>query len=105
MVVDRKLTVESLGKAFAEHLRNEPDVRELWVAEDEDGFVVSIITDEIDPERERHLYAYASPIQRKLPDALFEVHVSNPRYYPSLSGDQLRTAVLPSGARRIQLKQ
>ena len=103
MVVDRKLTVESLGKAFAEHLRNEPDVRELWVAEDEDGFVVSIITDEIDQERELQLYSCSSRVRQQFPEALYEVHLTIPSRYSYTSLAELRRGKLSPDAKKVPL--
>jgi hypothetical protein len=103
MVVDRKPTVESLGKSYAALVRDDEAVRELWVTEDNDGFIVSILVDEIDADHERRLYRPASEVQRQFPDALFEVHVNNPRVYPGLTFDEYRSTVLPHGARRIAL--
>ena len=103
MAVDRKPTVESLGNAFAAHLRDAADVRELWVSEDEDGFVVSIFTDEIDPERELGLYEIATSVQRRLPEALFEVHLIIPSRYADESFAELKRRKIPQDAKKVPL--
>lgn len=105
MIVDRKPTVESMGKAYAELVRDDHSVRELWVTEDCEGFIVSMLTDEIDADHERRLYGLAIQVQQQFPDALFEVHVRNPRNYTLNSRDQMRDKFLPAGARQIPLER
>ncbi len=105
MVVDRKPTVESLGKVYADLVRDDESVRELWVSADSEGFIVSILTDEIDADHERRLYALASGVQQRFPDALFEVHVRNRANYSFDSLDQMKSALLPTVAKRIPLER
>lgn len=105
MVVDRKPTVESMGKAYAALLRDDHSVRELWVTEDCEGFIVSMLTDEIDADHERRLYSLANQVQQQFPDALFEVHVNNLRNYTLPTIDELRRHVLPADARQVPLSR
>jgi hypothetical protein len=104
MVVDRKPTAESLGRVFAKAVRGDDAVREIWVTEDQDGFIISVFTDEIDADHERKIYARSLDVHEKFPEALFEVHVRNPANYSFESFGEMRDTLLPPGARKAQLQ-
>lgn len=70
-----------IARAFAEIIRDEPVVRELWVSEnvEEFGRVLWLIVDPIDIDAERELYG--DPVDRlydRFPKGDFSVMVLNP---------------------------
>src|SRR5690554_4699486 len=105
MIVDRQPTVESIGKIFADAVRDDEAVREVWVAEDCEGFIISVFTDEIDIPHELQIYGHDMDVHKQFPDALFEVHVNNPRNYTFTSFEKMRSALLPKNAVRIMSRQ
>jgi hypothetical protein len=71
-----------VGRAFAEIIRDEPFVRELWVTADteEPGIYLWLITDPIDMDAERDLHG--TPTDRlfdRFPREDIWVHPLNPR--------------------------
>jgi hypothetical protein len=73
-----------VGRAFAEIIRDEPFVRELWVTADteEPGIHLWLITDPLDMEAERYFYGTPSDlIEDSFPKEYVWVHVRNPRHY------------------------
>lgn len=71
-----------VGRAFAEIVRDEPAVRELWVTADteEPGIYLWLITDPLDMEAESHFYGSPSDrIQDLFPTEYVLVFPLNPR--------------------------
>jgi hypothetical protein len=73
-----------VGRAFAEIVRDEPVVRELWVTADteEPGIHLWLITDALDWEAEEHFYGKPSDlIEGRFPTEYLWVHVMNPLHH------------------------
>jgi hypothetical protein len=73
-----------VGRAFAEIVRDNPVVRELWVTADteEPGIHLWLITDPLDWEAEGHFYGSPSDeIEDCFPSEYVWVHVMNPRHF------------------------
>jgi hypothetical protein len=70
-----------VGRAFAEIVRDEPAVRELWVTADteEPGIHLWLITDPLDWEAEGSFHgAPSDAIEERFPGEYVWVHVRNP---------------------------
>jgi hypothetical protein len=70
-----------VGRAFAEIIRDEPAVRELWVTADteEPGVHLWLITDPIDWDKIHDLYGVpVDTLFERYPKGDFELHILNP---------------------------
>ena len=91
-----------VGRAFAEIIRDEPIVRELWVTVERGDYSVGLwlVTDPIDLDTIGELYA--SPLNRlyqRFPEGDFDFNVLNPSH---LRGDLHQR--LPKDAERVPLR-
>jgi hypothetical protein len=81
-VGSRQALAVEIGRAFAEIIRDNPAVHELWVTADteEPGIHLWLITDPIDSDAQRDFYGSPSDlIEDRFPTEYVWVHVMNPR--------------------------
>lgn len=100
MVVQQPVDAMTVGCTFAEMLRGEMGVRELWVNTLRDRVDLYLIVDAIDADAERHLYDLSGELYDVFPELRFQLFVHNPRFF--LAGTDLRTQ-MPRGSRQVPL--
>lgn len=100
MAVVKPVTVDDLGRAYAEAIHSEPDVRQLWAkpGRDEVEFWL-LVSETTDLETELRLYEADLLVHDRFPDTATFLHVVNPRHYPRFDPDE----VIPAGAKEIAL--
>jgi len=92
-VASRHARAVEVGRAFAEIIRDNPVVRELWVTADteEPGIHLWLITDPLDWETEEQFHGSPSDvIQDHFPVEYVWVHVQNPSHHIGDIHDSLR---------------
>ena len=62
-------------------IRDEEAVEELWVSTDDEAVHLWLVVRAIEPDVERRLYGVEDVLYGRFPEAAFQVHVLNPRYY------------------------
>jgi hypothetical protein len=92
--------VHALTMALADMVKSEPSVLRMWVSRRRGAVSFWLLTPEIESDVERHLYRFSGDLQVRFPDALFHLHLINPRYYEWFDLDML----LPQGAQEIALR-
>jgi len=93
------VTASDLATALGSAIRDEEAVEELWVSTDDEAVHLWLVVRAIEPDVERRLYGVEDVLYGRFPEAAFQVHVLNPRYY---AGD-VHTAV-PGGAVKISFR-
>ena len=104
MAISRKqdaapVDAHELAAAFAELIGHEPSVLRVWMSSHRGVVGFWLLTPEIESDEERRLYRFSGDLQDRFPEALFHLHLLNPRYYESFDLDVL----VPRGAEEIAL--
>lgn len=89
-----------LVSTFVEMLRHEPSVLKMWVSRHRGVVSFWLLTTPIEISGERRLYHLGGELFDRFPDALFQVHLLNPRFYDELIPEE----ILPKGAKEIALR-
>lgn len=100
MAVGITATAREMGRRYAEWLRAEHVVRGLWISTRRECVEFWLLTEPIDAEAERHLYAIGAQLYEAFPEAMVRIHLLNPRLFEP--GDL--TDLLPVGAKSIPLR-
>jgi hypothetical protein len=90
----------TLGVAFAEIIRSEPEVERLWVSEHRGQFRLWVLTKPLDGTGERHLHRLEGNLHDQFPEASFFLVILNPRYFEDLVPDE----TVPIGSEEIALR-
>ena len=101
MVVHQSVDAHAIAKRLAEDVRNDPNVRELWLHESSDTVDLWLITGTIDDETELALYEVSGHLYDAFPTRRFRVHVLHPAMF--IEGTDLRSLVA-RGAKRLPLQ-
>lgn len=99
MAISQQATAQDVGRRFAEEVRQDPAVQGVWARAVRDYIELWVLTDPIDAETERRLYALDAPLQRWFPTTYIYFYLVNPRLFDEntkLIGD-----VIPSQAEPI----
>lgn len=97
MVTMMTPTAQNVGRTFAEAVRGEHAVREVWVSNDRDHVDVWVYTEPITREQELHLYGLEDVIYDRFEEADVQVHIQHAGLYDTT--DFVFRA--PTGAERI----
>lgn len=89
-----------LISAFAEMLRHEPSVIQMWVSRHRDVVSFWLLTTPIELAGERRLYHLGGDLFDRFPDTVFHVHLLNPLFYDEFMPEE----ILPTGAKEIALR-
>jgi hypothetical protein len=89
----------TLGVAFAQIIRSEPEVERLWVSEHRGEFRLWVLTTPLDGAGERHLHRLEGNLHDQFPEASFFLVILNPRYFEDLVPDE----TVPHGSEEIAL--
>jgi hypothetical protein len=100
MAVRATTAVHKLTRHFAAALKAEPAVRGLWVRPVRDYVEFWLLTEPIDADAERRLYAAGTDLYERFPDANVRVRILNPRLFEP--GDL--TTLIPSDAQPVPLQ-
>jgi hypothetical protein len=90
---------EQLGKVYAEAVRDEPKIEEIWISTVPGCVHLWLITPLLDME-ERQLLGYTRVLYDTFKKADFMVHVLNPRHFQGST-----RAVVPSYAVQVPLRR
>ena len=82
MAVTRQVDAQTIGKTFAESVRDLGFVRSVHVRETPDWLEVWVVTEPIDILDEEPLYEAGVNLRRRFPGAGVLIHVVNPNDYP-----------------------
>lgn len=102
MVVHQQIDARSISEQIAGQVRNERDVRDIWMHATPDLFDLWIITGPIDDETELRLYNVTGDVLRDVPTGRLRLHVLHPAMFTE--GTDLR-ALLARGAKRVDLQR
>ena len=102
MVVHQQINARSIAEQIAGQVRNERDVREIWMREAPDILDLWIIAGPIDNETELRLYDLTGDIFRDVPTGRLRLHVLHPAMFAE--GTDLR-ALVARGANRVDLQR
>jgi hypothetical protein len=102
MAIRHRIDPQTLGTRLARVLCNDPRVRELWIEPQHEEVVFWLITEPIDMNEHRELHGASMAVfeDERFEDALFEMHILDPRHYPE--GYDLHQSI-PSRAVRVDL--
>ena len=92
-------TRQEMGRILAEAASQDPVVEGLWVSADHDGVHLWLVTPPINSDEEDRLYGLMDVLDEQFPDAYFQVHVLNQRYFTGPA----RNAV-PNCAEQVSLR-
>ena len=92
--------VYELASALAEMVRNEHSVLRMWMSCHRGVASFWLLTTSLEARDERHLYGLSGDLFDRFPDAMFRLHLLNPRDYKSFELD----LILPKGAEEIALR-
>ncbi len=90
-------TADNVGRIFAEAVRDERAVREIWVSDDRDHVNVWLYTEPITREQELHLYGLEDVIYDHFEAADVQVHIQHAGLYETTEF----VFRAPTGAERI----
>ena len=74
-------TRREMGRTLAEAVGPNPVFEGLWTSTDHDGVHFWLVTLPIDVDEEYRLYGLMDVLDERYPDADFQVHVLNQRYF------------------------
>ena len=102
MAVRHSVDAHTLGTRLARVFRDDSRVRELWIEPEHEEIVFWLITEPIDMNEHRELHGASLAVydDETFEDALFEMHILDPRHYPE--GYDLHQSI-PSRATRVNL--
>ncbi len=102
MAIRHRIDPHTLGIRLARVFWNDPRVRELWIESQHEEVVFWLITEPIDMNEHRELHGASLAVfdDEGFKDALFEMHILDPRHYPG--GYDLHQSI-PSRATRVDL--
>lgn len=103
MFTTRTVTASDAGEHFADLVRENPDVRRLWVSKGVNGFELHVLTGPVHPEAERLLYGLGPELRQRCPTAVINILLINPVRWDAESEAVLLREALPSGASEIAL--
>ncbi len=99
MAVAPGVTIETVGRAFAEAAREQQPALEAWVSARHDQFDLWLLVESLTLAEERQLYGIVDRLYERFPGTDFTLHILNPATFEDLDAG---TAV-PSDARRLGL--
>jgi hypothetical protein len=102
VVVHQQINARSIAEQIAGQVRNERDVREVWLHEASDFLDLWIITGQIDDETELRLYDLTGDVLGNVPTGRLRLHVLHPGMFAD--GTDLR-ALVTRAAKRIDLQR
>ena len=79
MTVKNTASSAAIVKRFAELVRNHEAVKELWYTTPPEGVVLWVVTAPTDLDTARELHGLSIMLYDEIPEALFDLHVLNPR--------------------------
>ncbi len=100
MATNVKASPDTIAREFADAIRADPAVEQLWLVEDSDGIQLSAITGDVDGETELRIFGVFSDLIRQHPTAGIFPRVLNPRFF--VEGKTM-VSLLPQRARQIPL--
>jgi len=81
MVTTLTPTAQNVGRTFAEAVRGEHAVREIWVSNDRDHVELWVYTAPITHDQELHLYGLEDVIYDRFEDADVQMHIQHAGLY------------------------
>lgn len=99
MAVTRQIDAQTIGKLYAESVRDLGLVRSVHVRETRDCLEIWVVTVAIDLLEEEPLYEAGVQLWDRYPEAGVLIHVVNPMDYPE--GHDLVRNVVPSRAKEV----
>lgn len=100
MALTTQIYAEQLGKVYAEAVRNEPKIEEVWISTVPGCVHLWLITPSLDMDEERRLHGFTRVLYDTFQKADFMVHVLNPRHFRGST-----RAVVPSSAVQLPLRR
>lgn len=82
MAVTRQVDAQTIGRLYAESVRDLGTVRSVHVRETQDWLEVWVVTEPIDFPDEEPLFEAGVNLRYRYPDAGVLIHVVNPNDYP-----------------------
>ncbi|HEX5165734.1 MAG TPA: hypothetical protein VFV93_10085 [Thermomicrobiales bacterium] len=83
MAVIRQVDAQMIGRLYAEMVEDDPDVQEIYVRPFGDSIEVWMLTSHSNYDAEDAIFDAAVAVQRRVPDTRIDLHVVNPRHYPT----------------------
>jgi hypothetical protein len=102
VVVHQQINARSIAEQIIGQVRDERDIREIWMHETPDLLDLWIITGTIDDETELRLYDLTGDVLRDVPTGRLRLHVLHPAMF--VDGTDLR-ALVARAAKRIDLQR
>lgn len=100
MAVADQVSPAKVGKTFAESVRAESAAKQLWVRSHRDYFELWLITEPVEADVERRLYAATLLLHDRFPEAYIRLHLLNPRYFEEFNPSD----TIPPDAEEIPLR-
>lgn len=69
MATDVVTSPEAIARQFADAIRDEPAVEQLWLVSDPDGMELIAITSDVDAETERRIFGLFGDLNRAAPES------------------------------------
>src|SRR5687768_2521808 len=102
VVVHQQINARAIAEQITGQVRNERDIREIWMYEAPELLDLWIITGPIDDETELRLYDLTGDVLRDVPTGRLRLHVLHPAMFAD--GTELR-ALVARAAKRIDLQR
>ena len=99
MAIIRQVDAQTIGRDYAESVRDLGFVRSVHVRETRDWLEIWVVTEPIDLLEEEPLYEAGVHLWDRFPEAGVLIHVVNPMDYPE--GHDLIRNVVPSRAKEV----
>lgn len=99
MAISHPVNAHDVGRRFADEVRQDPVAQGVWTRAVRDYIEVWLLTDPIDADTERRLYALDGPLQRWFPNTFINFHLVNPRLFDE--NTEILGDVIPSTAEPI----
>jgi hypothetical protein len=93
---------DTIARQFADAIRHDPAVEQLWLSSNDDAIELWVITGPVDGEDERGIYESAVQLMEQHPGAYIRPLVLNPRFFVD---DTNLESVVRTGARQITLRR
>jgi hypothetical protein len=98
--IRKTVTPQKVGQQLARAVAHESAVRRIWATAHRDTIELWLLTDPVDADTERRLYAAGTRLYDVFPEGNIRLHIVNPRMFDPLDLD----SVIPKGTEEIVVR-
>ena len=84
MAIKDQVTVQDIGRSYAEAVRGQPTAKRLWVSTGPDYVALWLLTKPVDMDTRRRFFVPVADMYDRFPDAHMRFHVIDPSEYDGL---------------------